>query len=287
MESNELIKRAEAFLDRLEGLFENRTTDTCDWQHLAYRWRSQGTQSQLQPVLHPHQVKADDLLCMSRQKAEVLRNTRQFVERKPANNVLLWGSRGTGKSTLIKAVFNEFSTQGLRLIEVDKTQLLDLPDLLDQLYGRSERFILYCDDLSFEQDDSSYKALKAVLEGSICAPPENVLLYATSNRRHLLPEYQQENQQSYLQDTELHHSEAIEEKISLSERFGLCLSFYPFSQDEYLQIVQHWLQQMGCAEWHDEIRTQALEWALARGSRSGRVARQFSVDYVGRASSAS
>ncbi|MCU7959017.1 MAG: ATP-binding protein [gamma proteobacterium symbiont of Bathyaustriella thionipta] len=285
MDSYELMKRAEAFLTRLEGLFENQGNPGCDWQHPAYRWRRQGTQGRLQAVRHPHRVKADDLLCMSRQKAEVLRNTRQFVEHKPANNVLLWGSRGTGKSTLIKAAFNEFSAQSLRLIEVDKTQLLDLPDLLEQLYERPERFILYCDDLSFEQDDSSYKALKAVLEGSICAPPENVLIYASSNRRHLLPEYQRENQQSHLDDGELHHSEAVEEKISLSERFGLCLSFYPFSQDEYLQIVQHWLKQLGCAEWNNDIRAQALKWALARGSRSGRVARQFSLDYAGRESS--
>jgi predicted AAA+ superfamily ATPase len=237
----------------------------------------------LSGVAHPHRLQLDDLLCMDRQKAEVVRNTRQFVAGRPANNELLWGSRGTGKSSLIKAIFNAFADEGLRLIEVDKSDLLHLPQLLELLYGRPERFLLYCDDLSFEAGDASYKALKAVLEGTIAAPLENVLIYATSNRRHLMPELMAENLEARPVDGEIHQGEAVEEKISLSERFGLWLSFYPFSQDEYLAIVGHWLRQLGVRDAADEdTRAAALRWATQRGSRSGRVARQFALDRAGR-----
>ena len=272
-----LLARAGDLLSRLEALL-SRPSGTTDWNHIAYRWRGQRG---LQPVARPHQVRLDDLLCMEQQKAEIVRNTRQFVAGRSANNVLLWGSRGTGKSTLIKAILNEFSDLGLRLIEVEKQGLIDLPDILDHLYDRPERFVLFCDDLSFEADDPSYKSLKAVLDGSITAPPENVLIYATSNRRHLLPEYKQENLDTRVVEGEIHHGEGVEEKISLSERFGLWLSFYPFTQQQYLQIVEHWLLRLG-GKSDENTEAEALRWALRRGSRSGRVAWQFARDQAGR-----
>jgi predicted AAA+ superfamily ATPase len=220
---------------------------------------------------------------MDRQKAEVVRNTEQFMRGRPANNALLWGARGTGKSTLIKAVFNAFVDRGLRLIEVEKEHLVDLIEIVEVLEGRQERFLLYCDDLSFEADDPGYKSLKAVLEGSIAAPPGNLLIYASSNRRHLLPEAKADNQDAHIVDGELHPGEAIEEKVSLSERFGLWLSFYPFNQDQYLAIIEHWLQTLGAGSCGDETTRQAaLNWARQRGSRSGRVARQFAIDQAGR-----
>ena len=275
----DLLLRAQHLIERLERLFEPRA-QTPDWNHVAYRWRKARG---LQPVTHPHLMALDDLLCMDQQKAEIDRNTRQFLAGRSANNVLLWGSRGTGKSSLIKALLHRYREQGLRLIEVEKQDLIDLPDIVDQLYGRAERFLLFCDDLSFEADDASYKSLKAVLDGSIAAAPENVLIYATSNRRHLLPEYKQENLDTRVVEGEIHHGEGVEEKISLSERFGLWLSFYPFSQQQYLQIVDHWLAALGAATTADQAtRSAALQWALKRGSRSGRVAWQFARDWAGR-----
>ena len=274
-----LVLRIEALVERLEGLFPRKREEP-DWNHIAYRWRSG---SGLQPVPHPHWVELADLLCMNRQKAEIDRNTRQFVHGYNANNVLLWGSRGTGKSSLIKAILTEYAASGLRLIEVEKEDLLDLSDIVEQLFERPERFVLFCDDLSFEADDASYKSLKAVLDGSIAAPPENVLIYATSNRRHLLPEYREENLETRVVKGEIHHGEGVEEKISLSERFGLWLSFYPYNQEEYLQITDHWLAKLGVQTTSDgDIRTAALQWALKRGSRSGRVAWQFARDQAGR-----
>lgn len=242
-----------------------------------------GQRGALQPVAHPHRQRMDDLLCIDRQKAELERNTRQFVKGYPANNALLWGSRGTGKSSLIKALLNAYADEGLRLIETDAGELTDLPDIIEPLYERQERFILFADDLSFEANDPSYKALKALMDGSIVAAPDNVLIYATSNRRHLLPEFHSENEQAQLIGTEIHHGEAVEEKISLSERFGLWLSFYPFNQDQYLAIVQHHLRGLDVAETNGEaIRAEALRYALSRGSRSGRVALQFARDWAGR-----
>jgi predicted AAA+ superfamily ATPase len=276
------LQKALPLLDRLEQWLPP-TRRTPDWGYSAYRWQPDSQGGWLQPVAHPHRVRLDDLLCLERQKTEVVRNTEQFVRGRPANNVLLWGSRGTGKSTLVKAVFNHYVERGLRLIEVDKSHLIDLPEMVTLLHGRPERFIIYCDDLSFEADDPSYKALKAVLEGSIEAPPDNVLIYATSNRRHLLPEFQSENQQARMVEGELHQSDAIEEKVSLSERFGLWLSFYPFNQDEYLAVVDHWLQQHGAPDTADAVvRKAAVQWATQRGSRSGRVAHQFALDQAGR-----
>ncbi len=276
-----LIHRASQLLDRLESLL-NPSQEDLDWEHIAFRWRRD---KGLEPVMHPHLIPLDDLLCMDRQKGEIVRNTAQFVEGYSANNVLLWGSRGTGKSSLIKATLNEFASRGLRLVEVEKHDLIDLPDIVDCFFGRSERFVLFCDDLSFEANDASYKSLKAVLDGSIAAPPENVLIYATSNRRHLLPEYNRENLEARQVDGEIHHGESVEEKISLSERFGLWLSFYPYNQDQYLQIVDHWLLALGAPKTtgaSEDARAAALEWALMRGSRSGRVALQFARDWAGR-----
>lgn len=281
-ESERFFARAERLLDRWESLFGGREIGV-DWTSDAFRWRHDRLGGRLQSVRRPHRVSLDDLLCMDRQKAELVRNTLRFIEGKPANNGLLWGARGTGKSTLIKAVFNRFIDRGLRLIEVEKAHLVDLPDIVDALEGRQERFLLFCDDLSFEADDAGYKALKAALEGSIAAPPDNLLIYASSNRRHLLPEAASDNRDAQQVDGEIHPGEAIEEKISLSERFGLWLSFYPFDQDEYLSIVDHWLGRLGARDRDEEAtRLAALQWARLRGSRSGRVARQFAIDWIGR-----
>lgn len=278
-----LALRAESLLDRLEALLPEVSAEVNWASGVAFRWRRRSGGGYLQSIRHPHRIALDDLRGVDRQKREIVRNTRQFLAGLPANNVLLWGSRGTGKSSLIKALLNEYAEQGLRLIEVDKHDLIDLMDIVDQTYGRAERFVIFCDDLSFEANDPSYKALKAILDGSVAAPPENVLIYATSNRRHLLPEYMRENLEAHQIDGEIHHSEAVEEKISLSERFGLWLSFYPFNQDEYLQIVGHWLERFGVdARITDDVRAAALQWALSRGSRSGRSACQFARDWAGR-----
>ncbi|TAG47597.1 MAG: ATP-binding protein [Betaproteobacteria bacterium] len=256
-------------------------------RHLAARWRVSGTHKFLEAVSHVHEMHADWLVGVEPQHAQIDQNTLQFVEGKPANNVLLTGSRGTGKSSLVKAMLNRYSARGLRLIEVEKEHLNDLPDIIAQIEGDAHRFIVFCDDLSFDAGDGSYKALKAILDGSIAATTPNVLLYATSNRRHLLPEYFHENEETKYVGEEVHFGESVEEKISLSERFGLWISFYPFSQDDYLQAVESWISQLGGAvaddaEQRDAVRRDALQWALQRGSRSGRVAYQFARDFVGR-----
>jgi hypothetical protein len=278
-----LAERLTAALERLAAAVPS-VSEPLDWtRYRAFRWRRLGPRGYLQPVRHPHRLRLADLQRIDRQKAAMDLNVRQFLAGRPCNNVLLWGARGTGKSSLIKALLNEYADRGLRLIEVDKHELLDLPDIVEPLYDRPERFLLYCDDLSFEANDPSYKALKAMLDGSISAAPDNVLLCVTSNRRHLLPEYLRENEDARLVGGELHHGEAVEEKISLSERFGLWLSFHPFGQDDYLAIVAYWLEQLGWPAGLDEAaRQEALRWALQRGSRSGRVAWQFARDWVGR-----
>ncbi len=259
-----------------------------DWTASAFRWRRRqylGVQlGRLEAVQHVATVAAQNLQHVESQKAALLANTRQFVRGLPANNVLLTGARGTGKSSLIRACLNEFGAQGLRLIEVDKHDLTDLADIVAQVAARPERFIIFCDDLSFEEGESSYKALKAVLDGSLAAAGDNVLIYATSNRRHLMPEYMRENLAAkYQDDGEIHPGETVEEKISLSERFGLWLSFYPFRQDDYLDIAAHWLRHYGAsAALVEASRTEALQFALQRGSRSGRVALQFARDLAGR-----
>ena len=283
----QLIARAEALMVRLESVLPHPLTAP-DWNaSIAYRYRRRSAgSSTLEPVRHVAQISLDDLVEVEPQKDRLLRNTEQFVAGRAANNVLLTGARGTGKSSLIKACLNEFAPQGLRLIEVDKADLVDLPDIVDLVAERAERFIVYCDDLSFDASEPGYKALKSILDGSVSQSSDNVLIYATSNRRHLLPETMAENlTYQHLENGEVHPGEAVEEKISLSERFGLWISFYPFTQDEYLAIVAQWLRGLGVSEAAIEAaRSESLVWALERGSRSGRVAFQFAKDYSGRQS---
>ena len=287
--------RLESFLARAEGLLQQVATllppapPAPDWGNaVAFRWRrlggsGTGSRGYLQALTTLPPIFLDDLRDIDDQKERVDANTRQFLAGRPANNVLLTGTRGCGKSSIIKAIGNAYHAKGLRLIEVDKDDLTDLPDIVAQIEGRPERFIIYCDDLSFEAGDPAYKALKVILDGSLAATPDNVLIYATSNRRHLLPEYMAENLETKHVGEEVHPGEATEEKISLSERFGLWVSFYPFSQENYLSIVNHWLAHFGCSEAEiAAVEREALNWALGRGSRSGRVAWQFAKDWAGR-----
>lgn len=281
---DQFLVRAEHLLSRLESILPAPTAQP-DWRvGNAFRWRKRGGQGFLQVVKHVAVIALDDLQNINAQKTQIEQNTRQFVHGKPANNVLLTGARGTGKSSLIKACLNQFAAQGLRLIEVDKADMCDLPDIVDLVAERPERFIIFCDDLSFEDGEPGYKALKVALDGSISAQSDNVLIYATSNRRHLLPEKMSDNAGYHVSDEgDLHPGETVEEKISLSERFGLWVSFYPFKQDDYLEIVAYWLASMGCdATQIEAARGDALRWALQRGSRSGRVAWQFARDTAGR-----
>lgn len=279
-----LLQRAEQLITRIEAVLPQPMTAP-DWAAAVawrYRKRSSG-HGVLEPVRHVGAMRLSDLQEIDGQKEKIQRNTLQFVQGLPANNVLLTGARGTGKSSLVRACLNEYAPQGLRLIEVDKSDLVDLPDIVEVVADRPERFIVFCDDLSFEDGEPGYKALKSILDGSVSAASPNVLIYATSNRRHLLPEYMKENlTYTHTADGEVHPGEVVEEKISLSERFGLWVSFYPFSQDEYLTIVAQWLSALGVpAASIESARPQALVWALERGSRSGRVAYQFARDYAG------
>ena len=284
-----LMARVESLVTRIESVLP-QPLSAPDWQaSVAYRYRKRSSgHGSLEPVKHLGNMSLADLKEIEDQKDKIKRNTEQFVKGVPANNVLLTGSRGTGKSSLIKACLNEYSAQGLRLIEVDKADLVDLPDIVDLVFGLPEKFIIFCDDLSFEEGESGYKALKSILDGSIAAATPNVLIYATSNRRHLLPEYMTENlTYTHTADGEVHPGEVVEEKISLSERFGLWVSFYPFSQDEYLTIVAQWLTSFGVtAEAIKAAQPASLVWALERGSRSGRVAFQFARDYAGQQTTA-
>lgn len=279
---DKLYKRANKLLDRLEQLLPQSHPEP-DWQASpAFRWRRQGSSGFIEAVTQPHLITLDALCGIDQQKRRIDQNTLQFVRGFPANNVLLTGARGTGKSSLIKALLNQYAKDGLRLIEVEKHHLVDLHDIVQRIYHRPERFILFCDDLSFETDEPGYKALKVVLDGSIATVSDNVLIYATSNRRHMVPEFMHDNLDTKHVDEEVHPSEAIEEKISLSERFGLWVSFYPFNQDEYLNIVRYWLGYFGITRMTETARTEALQWAIERGSRSGRVAWQFARDFSGR-----
>ena len=280
-----LVERAEQLIARIESVLP-QPLGAPDWSAtIAWRYRKRSSgHGTLEPVRHVGAMRLADLKEIDPQKEKIERNTQQFVQGKPANNVLLTGARGTGKSSLIKACLNAYAAEGLRLIEVDKADLTDLPDIVDVVSDRPEKFIVFCDDLSFEDGEPGYKALKSILDGSVAAATPNVLIYATSNRRHLLPEYMADNlTYTHTEDGEVHPGEVVEEKISLSERFGLWVSFYPFSQQEYLTIVAQWLSSFGVpAQAIEEARPEALVWALERGSRSGRVAYQFARDYAGR-----
>lgn len=276
------IERLNTIIDRLEPLLPPAIPDF-DPNYCAYRWKKNGHVGYISAVKSISNVTLDDLLCIDRQKKLIDRNTRQFLNRLPANNVLLWGPRGTGKSSLIKALLNDYKDQGLKMVELNKSELDDLLDIIEVLQNHDDRFIIFCDDLSFTADDDAYKALKVVLDGSISSTPDNILIYASSNRRHLVPESMKDNQESGFVDDELHMSDSIEEKISLSERFGLWLAFHPFTQAQYLSIVDHWLKQLG----HDHedmqlVHRASLRWALEHGSRSGRSAWQFARDWSGR-----
>ena len=279
------LLRAESLVARIEATLP-QALSAPDWNSaIAYRYRKRSaSHGVLEPVRHIGEMLFDDLKEVDVQKEKIDRNTKQFVEGKSANNVLLTGARGTGKSSLIKACLNEYAKQGLRLIEVDKADLVDLPDIVDVVSDRPEKFIVFCDDLSFEEGEPGYKALKSILDGTIAAASPNVLIYATSNRRHLIPEFMKENlTYQHTDDGEVHPGEGVEEKISLSERFGLWISFYPFNQDEYLAIVNQWLASFGVdMQSVPMARPQSLIWALERGSRSGRVAYQFARDFAGR-----
>jgi uncharacterized protein len=281
-----MSKELDTILQRLEQLLPPAPPQT-DWQaSVAFRWRASGRRGSpgwLQPVSHVHRIRLADLQGIETQIERVEQNTRQFIDGKPSNNVLLTGARGTGKSSIVKGLLNKYSRQGLRLIEVEKNDLVDLPFIVDQVAPRPERFLLFCDDLTFHGAEEGYIALKVALDGSISTTSENLLIYATSNRRHLMPEYMSENLDTKYVGEEIHPGETVEEKISLSERFGLWVTFYPFDQDEYLEIVAHWLKSLGCpAKEAGEAKEEALQWALQRGSRSGRVAYQFARDWAGR-----
>jgi len=276
-----LIEKLNAFLPQVPAAPDFKS-------HAAFRWiRRQtilGHVSYLEPVKQIAEIHFADLQHVDRQLELVVRNTQQFLGRRPANNVLMTGARGTGKSSLVRACLTEFHRQGLRLIEVEKQDLVDLPRIVECVTGVDYRFIVFCDDLSFESGDAGYKALKTVLDGSIAAQSDNLLIYATSNRRHLMPEQMSENLETrYEASGEIHPGETAEEKISLSERFGLWVSFHSFNQQDYLDIVGHWLAHFGCSPAAiAQARQPALQWALERGSRSGRVALHFARDWAGR-----
>ncbi|MBV1905070.1 MAG: ATP-binding protein [Pseudomonadales bacterium] len=287
--SNPVDKLVKVGLRLLTRVEQHAPQNEIDWSvHLAAVWRSDLLGGSFKPHEDVAPIKLNDLLWIEQQKQILNQNTLQFVRGYPANNVLLSGARGTGKSSVIHALLNKYSAEKLRLVEVDKQALVGLPDIVDQLRALNYRFILFCDDMSFESDDASYKELKSVLEGSVFTSSDNILIYATSNRRHLLPEYMSDNQDTKVQDGELHPGEAIEEKVSLSDRFGVWVSFYPFRQEAYLDVVAHWLAHYGeqfdiAQELDTEVRQAALQWALARGVRNGRTANYFARHWVGQA----
>jgi predicted AAA+ superfamily ATPase len=276
-----LLSRAEHLLDQFATLVP-AVPPAPDWSALAWRWQQNKGRGYLEPIDFPHLIQLDDLHNIDAQKSEIVRNTEQFVRGFPANNVLLTGARGTGKSSVVKALLSRFAKDGLRIVEVDKQDLVDLPHITQLLQNRPERFIVFCDDLSFESGDVGYKALKVVLDGSVAVTSDNILVYATSNRRHLMPEYMAENLETQHLGEEIRPGDTVEEKTSLSDRFGMWLSFYSFDQDEYLVIAAQWLGHFGMHEFDDDARRAALAWSHTRGSRSGRAAYQFARDFAGR-----
>jgi uncharacterized protein len=280
---DQFLDRAEGLLSRLEIMLPPSKVQAPDFgAAAAFRW-NHGMRT-LDPVQNFQRIALSDLLGIDDQKNRIAQNTLQFVRGGTANNVLLSGARGTGKSSLVKALLNEYAGQSLRVIQIDKQGIADLPLIVELVQGRSERFILYCDDLSFNVDEAGYQTLKAALDGDLVAFSDNLLIYATSNRRHLMPDYMSENLAAKHEGDEIHPAESVEEKVSLSERFGLWISFYPFGQDEYLAIAARWLEHHGWQQgMTEEVRRAALQWSLSRGARSGRVAGQFARDWCGRA----
>jgi predicted AAA+ superfamily ATPase len=283
----ELAAQLKRVLSSLEQLLPN-PVDRIDWKSIyAANWHRHSFAGFLEPLEAIEGIRLDDLLGIDSQKRAVEENTRQFLAGYPANNTLLWGTRGTGKSSLVRALLNRYAADGLRVVQVDKDDLVHLPDIVAEIKDHPYKFIVFSDDLSFETGESSYKMLKSALDGSVYAPPPNVLIYVTSNRRHLLPEYESDNRGAMMVNNEIHHGEAIEEKISLSGRFGLWVGFHPFSQDQYLEVVRQWVKML-CARhstvipWNDESRLAALDWSHKKGDRSGRIAFQFASDWVGR-----
>lgn len=275
-----LLEKADRLLNRLDT--QTATLDSCLDDYIAFRWRTNGGTAHLTPVKHPHLVDSADLIGIEAQCTALARNTQQFLQGLPANHVLLWGDRGTGKSSLVKAMLTRYADDGLRLVGIAKEGLAHLQDIAELLWERPERYILFCDDLAFNEDEPEYRELKAMLEGGIAACPDNLLIYATSNRRHLMPRQVRENQYPQNEEDELYPREATEEKVSLSDRFGLRLAFYRISQDTYLQIVSHYAQKRGLSVPPEELRRAALEWEASSSGRSGRVAYQFVADLAGR-----
>ena len=280
------LQRAEAVLARLEPLLPAQR-EPIEWQQcLAARWQREGRSGYLMPLQVSLEMRLSDLIGVDNQRDQLGRNTKQFLDGLPANHALLWGSRGTGKSSIIRALLAEYGSAGLRLIEIERDHLADLPRVVEQLQGLPQRFVLFCDDLSFEAGESDYRVLKSVLDGSLEQAPENVLLYATSNRRHLVPEKESDNENWKNVDGELHPNEAVEDKIALSDRFGLWLSFYPFTQDHFLSVVEHWIDVLAAKaglQWQrdEALDILAVRWATGRGTRNGRCAYQFARYWVG------
>jgi predicted AAA+ superfamily ATPase len=287
MLDSELTAQLKRVLTSLEMLLP-KPIATIDWRHChAANWRRHSFSGSLEPVPSVETIHLDDLLGIDQQKQVVEENTRQFLASLPANNMLLWGTRGTGKSSLVRALLYSYAPKGLRVIQVDKDDLVSLPDIVDQVKNEPYKYLIFSDDVSFEIGESSYKMLKSALDGSVYAPPDNVLIYVTSNRRHLLPEYETDNRGAMLVNNEVHHGEGVEEKISLSGRFGLWVPFHPFSQDQYLDVVGQWVGKLAAKyntsiEWSKEARDQAILWSQQKGDRSGRIAYQFANDWVGK-----
>lgn len=285
---NRILERAERVLSLAERALESHLgprVDGAEWDRvLAFRWDARHGRGRLVPIEEPQLFALEDLVGVDRSIAKLVANTEQFVEGLPFNHVLLHGERGTGKSSAVKGLLVRFGDRGLRAVEVHKDDLIDLPEVLSALRGPRQRFLLFCDDLSFDAGEARYRELKAALEGSLVAPPGNVCIVATSNRRHLVQERVAENLEARLDEAgDLHVGETADEKLALSDRFGLVIGFYPFDQDTFLAVVRHYAEKAGLDAPWEEIRAEALRWALRRASRSGRTAKQFVDDFAGRA----